>query len=152
MKSNANPSSRHAIDGARRVLCAYFAQTLRDGSSRMRIRLHTSLGAAWFYEHHHNTWHKQEFLLEDPALIQAVTEELVSLSSKPHGDIVQVTHHSAADWQEIDIQFLPTVVEQHLGDKLESYLTGLLFGDHHDSNQDSRRDMHSTSRHGAHQH
>lgn len=146
MKSSHFASKQDAADAARRMLCVFFAQTLRGGSFRARVRLHQPLGAAWFYEHHNNTWHKQDVALEDPALAESVTNELALLASKPHGDAVQVTQHTASDWQETDIQFERSKIERHIDHKLESYLAGLLFGDHHDSKQDVRQNMHNKPR------
>lgn len=147
MKSGNFSNSQDAADAARRTLCAFFAQTLRQGSFRTRIRLHQPLGAAWFYEHSNNTWHKQDVTLEDPALVEAVTDELALLASKPHGDIVHVAQHTASDWKETDIQFERDALERHLDHRLEGYLAGLLFGDRHDSKQDVRRQMHNGPRH-----
>lgn len=148
MKPAGTPTSQRSIDEARRVLCAYFVQTIRGGSFRMRVRLHKPLGAAWFYEHHDNTWHKQDFALEDTGLVQAVTEELALLATQSHGDVVHVTQHTAADWHEIDIQFVRVAVERNLDKKLDAYIAGVLFGDRHDSHQDMRRQMHQTPRQG----
>jgi len=113
----------------------------------MRIRLHQPLGAAWFYEHHHNTWHKQDVVLENLALVQMVLQELALLASKPHGDLLQVTRHTGTDWQETEFQFPKAEIERHLDDNLETYLDGLLFRDRHDSRQDARRRVRPSSPH-----
>lgn len=152
MKSSTVANTQLPVDEARRKLGAHFAKTLRGGSFRVRVRLHRPLGAAWFYEHRDNTWHKQDVTLSDPALVQAVTDELALLASKPHGDVLQVQVHDAADWHETELQFDRNVIEQHLNDQLESYLAGLLFHDPHDSKQDVRRHVQPGPRHSGHKH
>lgn len=152
MTPNPLSSGNLPIDEARHKLCSQFAQCLRAGSVRVRVRLHPQSGEAWFYEHRENTWHKRELVLCEPALVAAVTEELALLASKPHGDGVNVTQHSASDWHDTEVAFHREAIERHLDGKLESYLLGLLFLGRHDSKQDVRRHVQPGPRRSDHRH
>lgn len=140
--SETKPASKmDATDEARHMLCSQIAQIVRAGSFRLRVRIHEGSGEAWFYERHDNTWHKQELTLRNGPLVQALSEQLALLASKPHGDHVQVTQHDAADWKETDLQFQRECLQGHIDERLDTYVLGLLFRDPHDSKHDVRRHM-----------
>lgn len=127
------------VDEARHDLCSQFAQAVRGGTWQVRVRLDSSSGAAWFYEHYDNQWHKRDAAVQDPQLVAAIAEQLDDLASKPHGDAFQVSRRMAADWRDTDISFHREKIESHVNESLEAYLLGLLFLDHRDAGQDVRR-------------
>ena len=154
MKSNSTVSCSSTVDPrradeARAELCQRVACMLRDGAVGVRVRLDSPTGEAWFYEHKSNAWHKQADVIHDRTLACALSEQLDILASKPDGDILKIARHDASDWHETDLHFRRDAIAHRLDDKLESYVLGLLFGDHHDSKQDIRRHPRSGPQHGG---
>lgn len=152
MKSKpASPSqpavdSSHA-DAARAELCRRVAAALHGGSVRLRVRLEFTPENACFYEHRENAWHKQGAMVADALAVQALHEQLDILASKPRGDDLQVTRHAVSGGQEIELHFRGEHIKSRLQSGLDSYVRGLLFGDHHDSRQDVRRQMNRGPQH-----
>ncbi len=130
-----------AVDDVRQILCAHLAQTLRGGVLSVKVRVFDSPCEALFYAHSDNVWHIQDLAFRDAARVRALADELTRLAAKPHGDLVQVRQHATPHWRETELQFANEAIKRHSGGSLESYIRGILFGDHHDSKQDVRRRM-----------
>lgn len=152
MKTSPTRSQADLTDTARHELCSQFAQSLRGGALQVRVRLHPQTGEAWFYEHRNNQWHKRDAVIRDANLFASVADQLTLLGSKPQGDAVKITLHSAADWQDTDLTFHRDAVAEHLVKNLESHLLSLLFRDHRDSGQDYRRHIQTGPRHTGRSH
>lgn len=148
MNTESSKTIAAHVDESRQELCGVLAQTLHDGCIRMRVRVPKAADEAWFYRHHDNKWDKLNTVLRGPGVVQALNEQLVMLATKPHGDELQVTQHAAADWHDTEFLFHRQKLDEHEGEKLKSYLYGLLFRDHHDSGHDVRRHVRSGLRRG----
>lgn len=133
-----------AVDEARTEMCRRFAGLMNAGSYQVRVRLPLADGKpseAWFYGHRDNTWHKESDIIKNAALVAAIAEEVDLLASKKHSDDWSVRQNSARDWKEIEIKFQREPLAEHLGNKLASFLLGLLFHDPHDSKKDRREQV-----------
>lgn len=152
MKPSLPSTQTDVVDTARHELCSHFAQSLRGGALQVRVRMHRQTGEAWFYEHRDNHWHKRDEAIRDPQLFESIADQLTLLASKPLGDAIKVTLHDSADWHDTDVTFRRDAITGHLQKSLESHLLGLLFRDHHDSQKDSRRRIHTGPRFPGHGH
>jgi hypothetical protein len=141
--------SDDAVNRARATICEEFARMLKLGAFTVRVRIvkaDDELREVWFYAHRADGWEKQPVRVTDRGLGGALQESLEMLASKGHHDEWSAKQHSAADFCDTDIQFHPQKLEEHLDDRLESVLAGLLFRDRHDSKKDVRRSIHRRRR------
>jgi len=132
-----------AVDEARRIICHEFARILNAGSFTVRVRVsHQGDSAvALFFSHRDEGWQKASDDLTDLTLVAGIEETLEMLASKQHADEWSARKQAHADHSDVDIRFHREKLEHHLGARLESTLTGLLFGDIHDSKKDKRRNI-----------
>lgn len=132
------------IDEARQLICHEFARMLNAGIFTVRVRVDLvdkEPAEAWFYGKSESKWHKQAFAVNDKTLLRAVEEALETLLSRQHADEWSVRRATSADWRDTDLHFHREKLEQRLGKKLESMLTGILFHDAHSSKKDVRRNI-----------
>jgi hypothetical protein len=143
----ASPSNL-PTESARQFLCHRMSTLLADGACQVRIRLQAEPPSVQFYRHQDNTWRRLEEYVRDRPLVEALADDLEMLASKPHGDRVEIRRQAASHYCDTDFRFEREAISQHLYQHLDSYLYGLLFRDHHDSKQDSRRQMRGDAPHG----
>jgi hypothetical protein len=136
--------SNSAVDSARQALCREFARMLQKGALTVRARVLTTGGkpvGARFYAHRNRRWEMQPEKISDPELAAAIQETLEMLASQGHHDAWSAKQLATADHHDTDIRFHGDDLH-HLGDRLESELSGILFRDRHDSKKDVRRSIH----------
>ncbi len=137
------------IDEARQLICHEFARMLNAGILTVRVRVDLvdkEPAEAWFYGHSDDKWHKQALVVKDKALLRAVEEALDTLLSREHAVEWSARRATSADWRDTDLHFHHGKLEQRLGKKLESMLTGILFHDAHSSKKDVRRNIRTPMR------
>lgn len=140
MSSFRTESSR--VDEARDWICRVSADLLQEGVSQVRVRIATPDGPspqAWVYRRLHNQWERTHYTLEGHELVLAVRDVLGMLATHPPADAWQVHRTASADLEDTDLQFDRIAVAAHQGDKLVSWVSGILFKDVRSSGQDRRR-------------
>lgn len=133
-----------AIDEARQMLSREFARCLNAGKHTIRVRIVKSTDSpveAWFYVHSSDGWQKEPHPVTNGALVGALDETLEMLASQEHHDEWAVRRHAHSDGLDTDFQFHLGKLQDHLGERLELALAGLLFRDRHDSKKDMRRSI-----------
>jgi hypothetical protein len=141
-------STKQTFD-VRERLSQVAAEVLNTATTHVRVRVHLAGGQparAVLLSHRDNTWHEEPYGIVDPDQLAALDAELAMLATLGHAGDVMVRQFFSQEFRDTDIQFRSDWVTAHRGQRLASYVEGVLFFDAPGSKKDVRRKIRTPHR------
>lgn len=144
--SRASPRMTVTI---REELCRKAALALNQGAGTVRVRVleeHGQPVRAVLMVRKKNHWATEDEDLVPADRLPELLEDLELVASHGHADDVQVRQERSSESSDTDVQFRSEWLELHRGDRLASYVEGLLYGDAPAARKDVRRQIRTPHR------